>query len=292
VAEYTVENRTLLFGSILRLFDVPKDKDKGDEKAHGNNSASAAKKKGNEVVKYVGVGKDEDKGGIIANVVKVLDPPATKSDPATNTAEPAANAPNPIYTKEPILSTAEIVRSVHLTSTPGDIPAGMDSKEYTMAVIQFLSSHTPYLHENECEYRTTDSFNEQLQEEWDQLRKTLPVLPLINATNPGESLELRNYDRVRPLIKLGRKERKEVPDSMDRDQTFRKKVLNLERIYSSLLPFSAPSTAERLQSKSASSVSSSTAMISLSSKAPNHASANDLPNGGQVVTTKGGKQRG
>jgi len=62
VAEYTVENRTLLFGSILRLFDVPKDKDKGDEKAHGNNSASAAKKKGNKVVKDAGVGKDEDKG--------------------------------------------------------------------------------------------------------------------------------------------------------------------------------------------------------------------------------------
>ena len=135
----------------------------------------------------------------------------------------------------PILSTAEIVRSVHLTASPGDIPAGMDSKEYTQAALHFLSSHVPIISENESEYRKHD--DETSSEGWDLLRRTLPVLPLIKAINPKESLENRSYGRVRPLLTLGKSERKQYPDSVDMDMEFRRKVLNLERIFTSSLPF-------------------------------------------------------
>ena len=135
----------------------------------------------------------------------------------------------------PILSTAEIVRSVHLTASPGDIPAGMDSKEYTQAALHFLSSHVPIISENESEYRKHD--DETSSEGWEMLRRTLPVLPLIKAINPKQSLENRSYGRVRPLITLGKSERKQYPDSVDMDMEFRRKVLNLERIFTSSLPF-------------------------------------------------------
>ena len=142
---------------------------------------------------------------------------------------------DPMIRDAPILSTAEIVRSVHLTASPGDIPAGMDSKEYTQAVLHFLSSHVPIISENESDYRSKD--NESSSEGWEMLRRTLPVLPLIKAINADESLEKRSYGRVRPLVTLGKSERKQYPDSVDIDLEFRRKVLNLERIFTSSLPF-------------------------------------------------------
>ena len=142
---------------------------------------------------------------------------------------------DPMIRDAPILSTAEIVRSVHLTASPGDIPAGMDSKEYTQAVLHFLSSHVPIISENESDYRSKD--NDSSSEGWEMLRRTLPVLPLIKAINPEESLEKRSYGRVRPLVTLGKSERKQYPDSVDIDVEFRRKVLNLERIFTSSLPF-------------------------------------------------------
>lgn len=82
------------------------------------------------------------------------------------------------------------------------------------------------------------------------------MLPLIKATNPGETLELRCYGRVRPLVDPGLKrgekghgKRKQYPDSMDRDEAFRRKVLNLERIFCSSLPYSSPCMAMRMSSK-------------------------------------------
>ncbi|KAL3781200.1 hypothetical protein ACHAW5_007012 [Stephanodiscus triporus] len=248
VAELNVESRTSLFGSILRLFDMPRD---------GGNPM-----------------KDASSGGdgiesTIAMAVTAVD--------ATSAGEAVVD---PMIMKEPILSTAEIVRSVHLTARPGDIPAGMDSKEYTLSVLHFLSSYIPYLHEDEKEYRDTSGS----QEGWDQLRRTLPVLPLIKATNPAEGLELRCYGRVRPLVKLGQKERRQYPESMDRDESFRNKVLNLERIYSSSLPFSSPIASAKLSSK-LSSVSTDTssklpvaaAITQKKEITPEQKSGNDLP---------------
>ena len=205
VAELTVESRTSLFGSILRLFDPPRIGEEGYPAAAGNSGSN-------------------DK--------------STKTDETPPVAQEVTNT-DPMIMKEPILSTAEIVRSVHLTAKPGEIPVGMDSKEYTVAVLNFFSSYVPYLHENESEYRATDESLSSSKEGWDQLRNTLPILPLLKSTNPEESLELRCYGRVKPLIKFGATERKEYPDAMDRGIVFRQKVLNLERIFSSSLPFSA-----------------------------------------------------
>ena len=209
VAELTVECRTSLFGSILRLFDPPRYGEIGADCSHPK--------------------KDSNTG--------------VKGDPASCVSDP-------MIMKEPILSTAEIVRSVHLAARPGDIPSGMDSKEYTMAALNFLSSYVPYLHENTI-MNNTNANEASSEEGWDQLRSTLPIFPLLKATNPNESLELRNYGRVRPLVKLGGKERMD-PYTMDRDQSFRLKVLNLERIYASSLPYSAPCTLARLSTKLAS----------------------------------------
>ncbi|KAL7526307.1 hypothetical protein ACHAWF_001718 [Thalassiosira exigua] len=209
VAELAVESRTSLFGSIMRLFEAPRESEKSDSgggSTTDNKSDDAADGDG-------GTGGD-------ASPRKIVDP---------------------MIAKEPILSTAEIVRSVHIAARPGDIPPGMDSKEYTMAALHFLASYVPFLHEDESDYRNDSSGGSQ--EGWDQLRKTLPVLPLIKSVNPGGSLELRCYRRVRPLLQLGRAERKEYPDSMDHDQTFQRKVLNLERLYSSSLPYSMQSPA-------------------------------------------------
>lgn len=199
VAELTVESRTSLFGSILRLFDAPRDWTKKTIADDG------------------GVEKE---GGV---------------DDAA-----AANDDDAIMMDEPVLSTAEIVRSVHLAARMGDIPPGMDSKEYAMAALRFLSSHVPHLHEDEAAYRSPSDGTSR--EGWDQLRSTLPVLPLIRATNPAAKLEVRRYARARPRVGPGRTERRD-PDSVDRDESFRTKVLNLERVYSSSLPFSLPSTA-------------------------------------------------
>jgi hypothetical protein len=225
VAELNIESRASLFGSILRLFDKPMD---GENPVNDN-----CEKIHNGAI----VTKDASGGGAGKEVTS-----ATTGTDAISTGESLAD---PMIMNEPILSTAEIVRSVHLTARPGDIPACMDSKEYTLSVLHFISSYIPYLHEDEKEYRDTSGS----QEGWDQLRRTLPVLPLIRATNPTESLELRCYARVRPLVELGQKERKQFPESMDRDESFRKKVLNLERIYSSSLPFSSPITSAGLSSK-------------------------------------------
>ncbi len=241
VAELNVESRASLFGSILRLFDMPRD---------GENNGNR---------------EEGDRGAL-----------ETSAD-ATSVGEAAADS---TIVKEPILSTAEIVRSVHLTARPGDVPAGMDSKEYTMSVLHFMSSCIPYLHEDEKVYRDSSGS----QEGWDQLRKTLPVLPLIKAINPSESLELRCYGRVRPLVKLGEKERKQHPESMDHDEAFRKKVLNLERIYSSSLPFSSSFTSPGLSSKLFSvstGISSELPLAAPSAKrkdiAQQQGSDNDLP---------------
>ena len=200
-AELNIESRASLFGSILRLFDMPCD---------GENLASGGDVRAEDITMAF---TDDD-----AHVTEAVD--------------------DTMIMKEPILSTAEIIRSVHLTARPGDIPSGMDSKEYTLSVLHFISGNIPYLHENEEEYR--DGLGSK--EGWDQLRRTLPVLPLIKAINPTESLELRCYGRVRPLVKLGQKERKQCPESMDTDELFRQRVLNLERIYCSSLPFSSSTT--------------------------------------------------
>lgn len=200
-AELNIESRASLFGSILRLFDMPHD---------GDNVASG----GGVDVNYITMSLTDDD----AHVPEFVN--------------------DTMIMNKPILSTAEIIRSVHLTARPGDIPSGMDSKEYTLSVLHFISSNIPFLHENEEEYR--DGIGSQ--EGWDQLRRTLPVLPLIKAINPTESLELRSYGRVRPLVKLGQIERRQYPESMDADESFRQKVLNLERIYCSSLPFSSTTT--------------------------------------------------
>lgn len=266
VAELNVESRTSLFGSILRLFDVPHN-----EEISGEWNID---KKINNVGDEVAGNEDTTA--------------TTKSADGSDTSHiDAAAGPAPIpaiaeeILKEPILSTAEIVRTVHLAARPGDIPAGFDSKEYTMAVLRFLSSDIPYLHEKEAEYRNKEDGSSQ--EGWHQLRMTLPILPLIKATNPEVSLEQRYYGRVRPLVKLGQKERKQLPEAMDQDEEFRRKVLNLELIFSSSLPFSPPSMQTRLSSKLSSGSTqcptSSQPTESITSKAETieqKASGNDL----------------
>lgn len=222
VAELNVQSRTSLFGSILRLFDMPRN-----EELTGNISEGDKK---NGIC-------DEGAGNGATTEVAVV---------ATVAPEEGEASTDPMIMKEPILSTAEIVRTVHLTARPGDIPAGMDSKEYSTAALHFLSSYIPYIHEDEIDYREKEDGSSQ--EGWDQLRNTLPILPLIKATNPGASLEQRCYGRVKPLIKLGHKARKQSPDSIDQDEEFRRKVLNLELIFASSLPYSSQYMLERLSS--------------------------------------------
>ncbi len=186
VAELNIESKVSLFGSILRLFDKPRD---GEN--HANDNCEKIDCGGAMVT------KDASGGGAGKEVTTSA---TAVTDDAISTGELLADT---MIMNDPILSTAEIVRSVHLTARPGDIPACMDSKEYTLSVLHFISSYIPYLHEDEEKYRDTSGS----QEGWDQLRRTLPVLPLIMATNPTESLELRCYARVRPLVELGQKER-------------------------------------------------------------------------------------
>jgi len=254
VAEHTLECKTSLFGSILRLFDQPYPEEEKNIKSGVYNKNK--KKDGSEMKKDNDVIM-KDTNSDSAVVIGVDTATATISsfsatiDTSTTPLQPAATAQvessDPMIMTTPILSTAEIVRTVHLAAKPGDIPLSMDSKEYTLAVLSFLSSYIPYLHENESEYKDTYESSGS-QEGWQQLRDTSPILPLLKATNPNESLELRCYGRVKPLIKLGQTERKD-PDTMDSNDMFRKKVINLERIFSSSLPYAVPSTSERLTAK-------------------------------------------
>ncbi len=197
VAELTCDSRTSLFGSILRLFDMDRGDSGGSDEKKNNQQKQQQQKQSQQ--------------------------------------QQQQQQKDPMIRDAPILSTAEIVRSVHLTASPGDIPAGMDSKEYTQAALHFLSTHVNIISENESDYRKKD--NESSKEGWDMLRRTLPILPLIKAINPQESLEKRSYGRVRPLVTIGKSERKQYPDSVDLDMDFRRKVLNLERVFTSSLPF-------------------------------------------------------
>jgi hypothetical protein len=143
---------------------------------------------------------------------------------------------NTFIAQATILSTAEIVRSCHLTVSPGDIPPDMDSKQYTMAALHFLSSYVPMISEHDDETKRDKS---QSKHSWEVVKDAFPILPLLHPINPQESLEKRVYGRVKPLVELGKVERKECPDSMDLDLDFRRKVLNLERAFTSSLPFTS-----------------------------------------------------
>ncbi|KAL3789225.1 hypothetical protein HJC23_002810 [Cyclotella cryptica] len=254
-AELTVESRSSLFGSILRLFDMDRVEEKVGtsdvEKAEATDSSApeinpvASCSDASETV-----GSEENvanKNGHAITETESITAAANESTEAGGTST-AASTPdrdlNQLIAPAPILSTAEIVRSCHLTARPGCIPPGMDSKEYTMAALHFLSSHVPYLSEKDERY-THESL-----EGWQLVKDTFPILPLLMATNPEESLEKRSYGRMRPLIGLGQSERKQYPDSMDSDPDFRRKVLNLERAFSSSLPFS-PTTHNRSKSATA-----------------------------------------
>ena len=288
-AELTVESRSSLFGSILRLFDMTKEDKKiaqtGTAAASGSAASGAAvsgsaasgsaatageKNVGTELSTAQ---KTEGAKATVADIsgsviigtkiagteqsaatsnIKIIPPSGsgtaavktegkdtTKADPAPvpvvsiEIINAAKN--NPMIANDPIISTAEIVRSVHLTAGPGDIPACMDSKEYTMAALHFLSSNVTYISED------TAKPGDQSLHSWKVLRNTFPVLPLLVAINPEESLEKRVYGRVKPLIELGKEERKQDPDSMDLDPDFRTKVLNLERAFNSSLPYAPKS---------------------------------------------------
>ena len=191
IAELNVQGKTSLFGSILRMFDVPESEQEEMEESAQSKEAEA----------------------------KSADDPLKECD-------------------DLVLSSAEIVRSVHLSARPGDIPPAMDSKEFTLAVLAFLSSNVPFLSEDESSYRPLD--DQSSQEGWNQLRDTLPVLPLIKSVDPNDSINIRSFKRVRPLVSLepGAKIRKD-PERMDSDEHFRRKVLNLERFYVSELPYTS-----------------------------------------------------
>ena len=278
-AGLTVETRTSLFGSILRIFDMSEDDQKA---AAGGSNVVAGKCDANQSVaaKNVPAVKTEaaatdkvmeeakafvasysnDSGGTAAatnipvatNVstaaAKETEKPAaakgstniTKADtPPVSMIAPEimeAAKENPQISHAPILSTAEIVRTCHLSAGPGDIPPWMDSKEFTMAALHFLSSHVPMISENDDESKRDKT---QSLQSWRLVKDTFPVLPLLYAINPEESLERRVYARMKPLIELGKSERKQCPDSMDSDPDFRRKVLNLERAFTSSLPFTS-----------------------------------------------------
>ena len=229
-AELTCESRSSLFGSILRLFDMSEEDKKAANALALAATSSAPAASG-------GATEGADTGQSAANESA----PVSKATPATTTATPKKDeAPqiplthnNPILASIPVLSTPEIVRSCHLTASPGDIPPSMDSKEYTMAALHFLSSNVPLISEGDYGENSGESL-----EGWKIVRDTFPILPLLMAINPEESLEKRVYARVKPLIQLGETERKQSPDSMDSNPDFRRRVLNLERAFTSSLPFS------------------------------------------------------
>ncbi|KAL7519374.1 hypothetical protein ACHAWX_004881 [Stephanocyclus meneghinianus] len=240
-AELTVESRSSLFGSILRLFDMDRDAEKVGT-YHVESTAApeiSVVASCNDVNEIVETGEDVSHHALTEN--ESITAAASESREAegsgtttgiTDEVIVAETQKNPMIVDAPILSTAEIVRSCHLTARPGCIPPGMDSKEYTMAALHFLSSHIPLISEE------VERDSHQSLEGWQLVRDTFPILPLLMAINPEESLEKRVYGRMKPLIQLGHSERKHYPDSMDSDPDFRRKVLNLERVFCSSLPFS------------------------------------------------------
>ena len=235
VAELTCESKTSLFGSILRLFDM--DRDTVSKGKNSEQQLQSQKEKNTENKDSVGSIDKRNEQQQQPQQQFQLQPQKEKTNQVQVQPQSTQHQhEDPMISDEPILTTAEIVRSVHLTAGPGDIPPGMDSKEFTLAALHFLSSHVPFISENESDYRRKDS--ESSSEGWEMLRQTLPVLPLIKAINPQESLEKRSYGRVKPLVALGQKERKTYPDSISHDLEFRRKVLNLDRIFTSSLPFS------------------------------------------------------
>ena len=180
IAELNIQGKTSLFGSILRMFDVPKS--------------------------------EEEKG-------------------SAQSKEAEAESDSLKECDDLVLSSAEIVRSVHLTARPGDIPPAMDSKEFTLAVLAFLSSNVPFLSEDESSYRPPD--DQSSKEGWDQLRDTFPVLPLIKSVDPNDySINIRSFKRVRPLVSLkpGAKIRKDH-ERMDSDENFRRKGRCFPRLH-------------------------------------------------------------
>jgi hypothetical protein len=293
-AELTVESRSSLFGSVLRIFDIDREVKKPDPDVAGKaasigaaettnsaadksgtpKSSDAANKSSDATSTSTAVSSSIDTSGNVAagtnvtakqanetesipvaakvNTVKKTDSPTATAK--TDTEKPEA-APVPVISAEimeaaknnptiahaPILSTAEIVRFCHLTASPGDIPPCMDSKEYTMAALHFLSSHVPFISERDDE--TKRDKNQSLHS-WKIVTDTFPILPLLTTINPEESLEKRVYGRVKPLIELGKEERKQYPDSMDSDPEFRRKVLNLERAFTSSLPFTSKTSSQ------------------------------------------------
>ena len=292
-AELTVESKSSLFGSILRIFDMTKE-DKIFEKdmvskavagsgAHGAKSTSteqtsSAQNKPSVSTEATTSNIMEEAKAFVTDISSSMpaganiaanqqNAPTEKLSVATNAdtpkqtdGAPAAagkaqsntakndTPPAPVISPEimarakdhpfiadaPVLCTAEIVRSCHLTASPGDIPPCMDSKEYTMAALHFLSSNIAMISEKDV-----DLNKDQSMYGWKVVRDTFPILPLLVAINPEESLEKRVYGRMKPLIELGKPERKQNPDSVDLDPEFRRKVLNLERAFTSSLPFTS-----------------------------------------------------
>ncbi|KAL7507336.1 hypothetical protein ACHAXN_004540 [Cyclotella atomus] len=246
-AELTVESRSSLFGSILRIFDMTKE-----DKEMVASGASAPADEAKAVAVTQQTASTEDNIPVATKVAaapKQTDgscaAPKNQSN-AVKTEAPIIPAISPEITEAakkntfifqaPILSTAEIVRSCHLAASPGDIPPDMDSKQYTMAALHFLSSHVPMISEHDDEIKRDKS---QSMHSWKLVKDTFPILPLLHPINPQASLEKRVYGRVKPLVELGKVERKECPDSMDLDLDFRRKVLNLERAFTSSLPFTS-----------------------------------------------------
>ncbi|KAL7472874.1 hypothetical protein ACHAXS_013256 [Conticribra weissflogii] len=207
VAQLTVESKASLFGSILRIFDM----DRAAVDPCAENTPGA---------------RDNHRA----------DESSSDDDDDDQIEHRNEQSAQDIIMKRPILTTPEIVRTVHLAARPGDIPPGMDSKEYTLAALHFLSTPIPTLSEEDFH---SPPPRDESREGWEFLRRHLPIMPLLRAVDPREPIEKRSYGRVRPLISAGSHARKEVPDSVDLDLEFRKKVLNLERIFSSSLPYSA-----------------------------------------------------
>jgi len=134
VAEHTLECKTSLFGSILRLFDQPNPEEEKDIKSgvyNKNNKKKDVEKKDNDVIM-----KDTNNGSVVGvSGVDTATTTLSSSSATTDTStplQPAATAQvessDPMIMTTPILSTAEIVRTVHLAAKPGDIPLSMDSK--------------------------------------------------------------------------------------------------------------------------------------------------------------------
>ena len=283
-AELTVESKSSLFGSILRIFDMSKedkifekemvakaaagsgapDAKSTEQTSSSQNKPSVGTEGATSKIMEEAKAFVTDISASMSDSTKIIDtqqnsatdkpkqtggaPTAAKAQSNSTTKSDAPSVPvvspeiiarakdNPLVADAPVLCTAEIVRSCHLTASPGDIPPCMDSKEYTMAALHFLSSNIPMISEKDVDLNKDKS---QSMHSWKVVRDTFPILPLLVAINPEESLEKRVYGRIKPLIELGKSERKQQPDSVDLDAEFRRKVLNLERAFTSSLPFTS-----------------------------------------------------